>query len=358
MADKKEIINALNDSKGKIAMFVDGFIDEACEIVATRSSLTEYTLFNKMNQFADYIKKSGSGGVGLELIYKRSVFGGFTANIGYAAARLGVGCAMVGTYGKDKIDPIFAEVDELCELYSLDDSALTSVYEFDDGKLLMSQMHNVQNITWQQVVDFMGIDKIQALLAEADIVGVGYWSLVPAFDEIFEGVVENMPKDGKTRRMFFDFADFRKKDEASLDYSLSLLVKYNEQFPMSLSVNEHEGATLFARYGKTLDDKGGDSEKIKADTEYVRDKMGLDELIIHTPHFGAVAACGKEPAFLPSVYVEKPVRSAGAGDNFNGGYIAASLAGLDMETRLKVANATVGHFLRTAVFPTVDDLEL
>ena len=356
MEDLKAVLSELKALKSKITMFADGFVDEVWEIVNERANLQEYSLYNKMNQFADRITNSGSGGVGLELIKKRRAFGGFTANIGYAAARLGVDCAMVGVYGKETLDPIFDDVGKLCDVYSLDEPAVTHVFEFDDGKILMSHVGNVQNITWQQIVDSLSMDKVKALLEQSDIIGIGYWSLVPAFDEMLEGICANIPKDGKTRRFFFDFADFRKKDEASLTKSLALLKKYNAEFPMALSVNEHEAATLFTMCGKMLDDTGNNVQEILVGAEFVRNEIGLDEFIIHTPRYAVAAAKGKTPAFEAAVFVEKPVRTAGAGDTFNGGYIAASLAGLGLQERLQVANAAVGHFLRTAVFPEVKNL--
>ena len=356
MENLKDLLIALDNSRGKITMFADGYVDEVWEIVASRTDLTNYTLYSKMNHFAERITRSGSGGVGLELLKKRRVFGGFTPNIGYAAARLGVKASLIGTYGKERFDPVFEKVNELCDMYSLDDPAVTHVFEFDDGKLLMSHLGNVQNITWQQIVDTLGIDKIKSLLLESDIIGVGYWSLVPAFDEILEQVCKLILQDGKTRRFFFDFADFQKKDDSSLNHSLALLKKYNPQFPMSLSVNEHEAAALFAQYNKTLDETGNAVEEIKESIEFVRHNIGLDELIIHTPHYAVGASSMEAPTFAASVFVEKPLRTAGAGDTFNGGYLAASLAGLKMKERLQIANIAVGHFLCTAVFPTIDHL--
>jgi len=420
MENLKELLVALDNSQGKITMFADGFVDEVWEIVASRTDLSNYTLYSKMNQFAQRISRSGSGGVGLELLAKRRAFGGFTPNIGYAAARLGVKASLIGAYGKDCFDPLFEEVNELCDMYSLDDPAVTHVFEFDDGKLLMSHLGNVQNITWQQIVDTLGIDKIKSLLAESDIIGVGYWSLVPAFDEILVQVCSLIPQDGKKRRFFFDFADFQKKDVSSLNQSLALLKKYNPLFPMTLSVNEHEAAALFAQYDKTLDETDsikentefvrqqigkadlikentefvrqqigkadlikedtefvrqqigkadlikentefvrqqiGKADLIKENTEFVRQHIGFDELIIHTPYYAVGTASTEAPSFAASVFVEKPLRSAGAGDTFNGGYLAASLAGLKMKDRLQIANAAVGYFLRTATFPTTDHL--
>ena len=349
------IINALKNSTGKITMLADGFVDEVWEIINTRASLENYTLYTQMTQFADRIKSSGTGGVGLELLRKRRAFGGFTANIGYAAARLGVDSALIGVYGKENLDPIFEDVGRLCRVFSLDDPATTHVFEFDDGKILMSHMEAVQDINWKRITDSVGAENMAKLLSESNIIGIGYWSLVPAFDEIFDNVCANLPQDGKERRFFFDFADFRKKDEESLNTSLKKIADMNAKFPMTLSVNEHEAATLFATYGETFDDAG---RPIKEKAEYIRQQIGLDEFVIHSPEYAVATSSKESPAFASAVFCEKPIRTAGAGDTFNGGYIAATLAGLNLEDRLHVANAAVGYFIRNAIFPEIQNLSL
>jgi len=191
------------------------------------------------------------------------------------------------------------------------------------------------------------------LLVESNIIGVGYWSLLPGFDEIVEQICAHLPQDNKTRRFFFDFADFRKKDEASLLSTLEKLKKLNEKFPMTLSVNEHEAAALFAMYNQTLDNEGS---SVQEKVEYVRKQIGLDEFVVHTPHYAASASSIEKPAFATCLFCEKPLRTAGAGDTFNGGYMAAVLAGLDATERLHVANAAVGYFLRNAAPPDIDSL--
>ncbi|MCL2215496.1 MAG: carbohydrate kinase family protein [Defluviitaleaceae bacterium] len=338
----------------KITMLADGFVDEVWEIISTRSSRDNFALYTQMSQFAGRIASSGTGGVGLEILRKRRAFGGFTANIGYAAARLGVDTTLIGVYGKNKPDPVFEEVSELCRVFSLGDPATTHVFEFDDGKILMSHMEAVQDINWKQIVDCVGHSAMMALLEESDIIGIGYWSLMPSFDEIFENICASLPQDGKERRFFFDFADFRKKDEASLAISLEKLKAANSAFPMTLSVNEHEAAALFASYGEAFSDDPGRSIKEKA--EYIRQKIGLDEFVIHSPEFAVAASSRERPAFAASVFCEKPVRTAGAGDTFNGGYIAARLEGKGLEERLHMANAAVGYFIRNAIFPTTGNL--
>ena len=351
--DLSRIVSCLKQSDAKIVMFADGFVDEVWEIVNARANLKDFTIYNQMRQFGERITNSRTGGIGLELVKKRRAFGGFSANIGFASARLGVDTAVVGVFGKDKPDPVFEEVNELCRLTSLGDPATTHVLEFDDGKILMSHMEAIHAVCWKQIVDKLGMEKINSLLSESDIIGVGYWSVLPAFDEIVSQVCAHLPNDDKKRRFFFDFADFLKRDRISLDKTLLELKTLNQKIPMILSVNEHEAAALFAMYNETMDDE---QRPLLKKIEYVREQIGLDELVIHTPHYAAAASNDEKAAFVMNHYIKKPLRSAGAGDTFNGGYIAARLAKLDISERLFVANAAVSFFLQNAKFPELKDL--
>ena len=351
--NKQKIVDAMTNLQGTIFMCADGFIDEVWELVDSRTSLSQYTPVSQMTHFGQRIIGVGTGGMGIELVKKRRDYGGFTANIGYATARLGINTTMVGLFGKGKIDPVFAPVQAASNMVTMGDAAVTHALEFDDGKILMTHMGVVLEVDWNRLMQEIGISKLTELITESDIIGIGYWSCLPDFDSMVEEACKLIPHDGKPRRFFFDFADVRKRDTASLVNTLAVLKRLNAKCPMILSTNEHEAAIIFKLQGETLDDTG---RPVEEKTEAVRTRLGLDEFVIHTPQY-AVAASSKEPhALIPQKYCEKPVRTAGAGDTFNGGYIAASMAGLRIEERLFVANETVGFFLNTGNAPNREDL--
>lgn len=350
--DKKKIAEQLAAAKGSIAMFADGFIDEQWSLVNKRHSMQEVDIIGKMTQFADRINAVGSGGMGIELIKKRVVYGGFTANIGAAAASLGVETVMAGLFGEGEVDPVFADLQKISKMITLGEPSITHALEFDDGKILMSNMQAVLGMSWNRIVEVLGKDEIIKMITKADIIGVGYWSIMPAFDEIVRELCAIMPDDKKQRSFFFDFADFSRRDRPSLVATLEMLKGLNNQVPMILSVNEHEAAVVFEIFGETLNDNNV-AQKI----EPVRQRLGFDELVIHTPHYAAAASKKDGSAVIPQAYVEKPVRSAGAGDTFNGGYIAATLADLTLNQRLYAANAAVTHFLKTGQPPSQSNLK-
>ncbi len=355
--DMKKYVDYINNLSGNILLGCDGFIDEVFEIVDVRESLTEYTAIDVLKNLGELIVKRADGGIGLEIVEKRRCSGGFTPNVGRVPAILGLNPTMLGLYGENEIDSAFEEFKDNSTVISLGDSALTLVFEFTDGKLMMSAIKTVANLTWNDIVAHFGEEGLKELFAGQDIVGLGYWSFTPDFENILKGYIAQFDAENPPKRMFFDLADVKKKTEESLRETLKLLKKYNEQIPMSLSLNEHEGADLFALYGmKSCIEEKDKPAQVAADLAQLREVVGIDEIVVHTPHFGAVASATEGEAYALQEHQTNVIRTAGAGDSFNGGYVSASLGDLSLKERLVIANATTAFFVTHATTPNKEEM--
>jgi hypothetical protein len=346
-------IRFLEEIRGKILLGCDGFVDEVYQIVDVRRSLADYTPMDKLREFGELIVKRADGGVGLEIVFKRRCSGGFTPNTGRVAGVLGLKPTLVGLYGSKATDPAFEEFIENCNLLSLGDPALTLVLEFSDGKILMSALKSVANLTWTDFVAFFGEVKLKELFAGVDILGLGYWSLTPDFDSFLTGFVSQYDGGEAPRRMFFDFADINKKSRESFLESLALIRRFNARIPMTMSLNEHEGEELFRRFGMTWKHEPRD---VAAGLTELRGKIGLDELVVHTPHFAVASNTAEGEAYAMQETQTEVIRTAGAGDSFNGGYLCASLGELSTRQRLVVANAVTAYFVTHATAPDKEQL--
>jgi len=194
--DIKRYADYINNVSGNVLLGCDGFIDEVYRIVDVRKSLADFTSMDDMKDFGELIVRRSGGGVGLEISPKRRCSGGFTPNTGRVAAFLGLQPTLVGLYGLKEIDPAFDEFKENCNLVSLGDSAVTLVFEFLNGKVLLSDLKAVANFTWENFVEFFTEMELGEMFAGRDIVGLGYWSLTPDFDNFLKGIVsryENTP---------------------------------------------------------------------------------------------------------------------------------------------------------------------
>jgi hypothetical protein len=344
----------LNTLRGKILLGCDGFVDETYEIVDVRKGPAEFVPMKRLRQFGELIVARADGGVGLELVPKRRCEGGFAINTGRVAACLGLKPRLPGLYGKEAIDPAYHEFRESCELLSLGDPALTIALEFGDGKVLMSNLEAVSSLTWDDFKNHFGETKLKELFSGVDILGLGYWSLTAHFDGLFQGFVAQYENATPPRRMFFDFADIKKKSGESFMRTLEMIRACNARIPMTFSLNEHEVMELFSRIGVPPPELK--PAAIAAALTVARRKIGFDELVVHTPEFAAASSAKDGEAFALQERQTEVVRLAGAGDSFNGGYLCASLGDLPLKQRLVVANAVTAFFVTHATGPTREQL--
>ncbi len=351
--DMNKYSEYLDNLGGKILLGCDGFVDEVYQIVDVRKSLEEFTPLDDMRIFGELVAKRSGGGLGLEIVPKRRCSGGFTPNTGRIPAFLGLKPTMVGLYGREKIDPAFEEFKDNCNQVSLGDSAITLVFEFSNGKVLLSDLKTVANFTWKDFVASFPGEAMAKLFAGVDILGLGYWSLTPDFDSFLTGMVSQYEDSKPPRRMFFDFADIKKKSKESFFASLQLIRKFNGKIPMTMSLNEHEGAELLSRFGIVCKE---DPQALAQDLATVRKEIGIDELVIHTPHFAVASTASEGEGVAMQAFQKNVIRTAGAGDSFNGGYVSASLGNLNLKERLVISNAATAFFVTHATAPTKQEL--
>ena len=347
-------IDYIQTFNGNMLLGCDGFVDETYEIVEERTSQTDYSAMKQLKQFGELLVERADGGVGVELVWKRRCEGGCGINTGRIAACLGIKPILPGLYGDKAIDPAFEEFRESCEILSLGDPALTIALEFPDGKVLMSDLKAVSSLTWADVKARLGEAKLKEIFSDLDILGLGYWSLTANFDDIFMGFMDQCGNGNPPKRMFFDFADIKKKSREAFVHSLELIKQYNDRIPMILSLNEHEVIELFSRVG--VERPPLEPAAIAAALKVAREKIGFDELVVHTPEFGAASSAIDGEAFALQEKQTKIVRLAGAGDSFNGGYLCASLGDLPLKERLVIANAATAFFVTHATGPSREQL--
>ena len=250
-------------------------------------------------------------------------------------------------------NPSFEEFVDNCNLVSLGDPALTIVLEFLDGKVLMSALKTVADLTWEEFASKLGEQRLKELFSDVDILGLGYWSLTPDFDNLLDGFISRYDRGNAPRRMFFDFADINKKSKQSFTETTRLMGRLNEKIPMTISFNEHEGKELFSRFSLEMHDE---PEIVASDLTSLREKMGIDELIVHTPHFAAASHSTDGEAYALQEHQSEVIRTAGAGDTFNVGYLSASLGNLPIKERLVIANAATAYFVTHATAPDKEQL--
>lgn len=351
--DLEKVINYLENVEGKIVLGIDGFIDQVWQVIETRLSSNEYVVIDNMKKFGEIIVNRGKGGMANELIKKRRSCGGFTANTGRVLGNLELDTVMLGMYGKEIMDSIFNEFKEKCTLISVGDPVISNILEFSDGKIMMPYLNELLAFSWSDLINILGHEKLKDIFSSADIVSLGYWSNMPAFDEFITNINSNYFNENHPKKMFFDFANIRKRSVEAIKETFKVLGDLNTKISMTLSLNEHEAALLFSYFDEVLTD---DVETVSAKACSIREKINLDELIIHTPYYAVAASRTEGIGVSMQDYCDNPVVTTGAGDTFNGGYIAACLNNLSLNERLSVANTATRFYISNGFPPNREQL--
>ena len=347
--------NYIQNLEGNIVLGIDGFIDQVWQVVETRTADNDYILINRMEKFGQLIVNRKEGGMANELIRKRRSFGGFTANTGKAIGNLDLSTILVGMYGKDEIDKIFDELSKKCTLISVGDPVVSTILEFTDGKIMMPHLDELLNFTWEDFEKALGQDELEKILSDADIVSLGYWSNMPAFDDFINKLNENYFHTKWPKRLFFDFANIKKRSKKAIMDTFKVLEQINHKIPVSLSLNEHEAVILFSYFDQEFTDQ---MEEVARSASTVRKAIGLDELIIHTPRYAVLSSQSEGVEMSEQDYCESPVITTGAGDTFNGGYISSCLGNLNAGERLAIANAATRFYISHSHTPNREELIL
>lgn len=360
MVNWSESVKRINDyyenQKGKITIGIDGFVDDVWQLKKDTG-----LPFEKISDYAHALLARGSGGMSFGSVQKRRSYGGFAANTGKAAGRLGGELTLIGMFGTDEYDPVFQEFSAYNSI-SLGEPHISLIYEFQDGKIMIGANRGGKprpELSWDFLVSTMGAEGLKKAYEHADIVGFGYLGRVKYFEEMVTNLIDNFLAEGNCKRMFFDFANIQGRSKEEITGVLKTLSVLNKRMPMTLSLNEHEGKILFSFLNKDFNwetpQKG-----VEADMEHVHKETGLDELLIHTPFFAIGASATEGVQIVRQRNAEETVITTGAGDNFNGGYISACVQQgvLNLRERLFTANAVTGSYIRNGVSPDKEALKV
>src|SRR6202012_5274485 len=100
--------------------------------------------------------------------------------------------------------------------------------EFLDGKLMMGKHQTLRDVTWKNVIDRVGLEKLAGLVDKAKLIAMTNWTMLPFMSDVWIKLVnEVIKKAGKKERAFFvDLADPEKRTAADLLAALNLLSSF------------------------------------------------------------------------------------------------------------------------------------
>jgi sugar/nucleoside kinase (ribokinase family) len=330
---------------------LDGFVDEIIAVVAKRFDKDRYEAMKTITVLGEKILAAASQSSNYELLVKQTKLGGNGPIMANALAAAGLAVTYVGNLGYPSIHPVFAELAERAKVISIAEPGHTDALEFEDGKLMFGKHQTLGDISWDNVVQRVGKDKLKNLVCGAKLIGMVNWTMLSNMSDIWSRLqTEILPQcPPGERTMFIDLADPEKRTITDISDALIILGRFQPFLNVILGLNLKESEQIAAALGIAVP---ADSEPVIEQTaKAIRQKLGISCVVIH-PRKGAAAATAEQSARFAGPFVEKPKISTGAGDHFNAGFCLGRILGLSLEESLCTGVGTSGYYVRTAQSPT------
>jgi sugar/nucleoside kinase (ribokinase family) len=355
-----ELITHLTETEGSLQQKTimagfDGFTDTLVKVIKMKEAQLPPTMFTTIGEFGQYILEKKGASLSLEMEEQNVKLGGNMPIMANALGALGATVHCIGALGFPHQHPIFESFPQTCKRYSFANPGHTTAFEFNDGKIMMGNMGELNSAGWQTIKERIGLDTISKLYNSSDLVCMLNWSEIDASTDIWKGLYNDVIRVQGDQRlnkyMFFDLADCSKRSDELIVEAIDLIEQFASHTKVILSLNKNEAGII---YRILLGDAGDKNIALLGDAIFK--KMGIDMIVVHSTKESALFNAGNA-VYLKSFYTSDPKISTGAGDNFNAGFCTATLLGLPAEQSLIFANAVSGYYVREGHSANLPDIK-
>jgi len=353
--DLLELLDSLPMTEQRMFVGLDGYVDRIQKVVQSQG-VSENQYFDTMPELAQRIGQAAGKSAQLELVNQTVKAGGNAPIMSHALGRLGVANVCLGSFGEKNIHPVFQTMSNNCELLSLGKPAETNALEFDDGKLILSEVSAFSRLDWNFVQQQYPVEQLTQILNPCQMVALVDWCNLPLATDVWQGLLKDViPQlgDDIQRQYFFDLADPGKKSVAEIRKVTGVISRYEAYGAVTLGLNENEAYRLYhTLIGKTE----GQRVNLEAICQRLFDYLNISCLLVH-PLDRTIVANREGVQTLAGHLVKKPVISTGGGDNLNAGFCFARLAGCTDSLAAVLGMATSGAYVQNGHSPNLTELQ-
>ncbi len=352
-----ELIRKLRELKEKIItdkIFVgfDGYIDKIQKAVQSRTA-TEVIYYSTLTDFSERIARAAGKSGQVELVTQEIKLGGNAPIMSNALGHLGIQSVCLGNGGYPVIHPEYKNLHPKVSLLSIGDPAETNALEFNDGKMILSELSTFRKINWQYVSSVIGIDILQENMDASSILALVGWCNPDHATDVWRGILRNILSGSPRKKLlFFDLADPSKKSINDLLEVLEVIKQHTPHGPVILGLNENETLKLYDILNEGATPDHTDLESIG---KRIFSKLSIDGLLIH-PTDRSILVQNSGITMLEGHVVKEPKISTGGGDNLNAGFCTGYLTGLTTEESMILGMATSGAYVKNGKSPSIDEI--
>ncbi|MDB6125995.1 MAG: hypothetical protein JWQ71_4988 [Pedosphaera sp.] len=334
---------------------LDGFVDEIIHVVDKRDNAEVFHRLATITKMADRLAGAAGQSTNIELVKQLTKLGGNGPIMANALASFGMRVTYVGTLGYPVLHPVFESFSQRAEVYSIAEPGHTDALEFEDGKIMLGKHYPLKEVTWANIQSRFGREKFEARFRSADLIGFVNWTMLPYMSDIWAAMQRELCPSltGARRKMFFDLADPEKRTKEDIARALELIVGFEKYFDVLLGLNEKEAFEIGEVLGLRVKDHS--PEGLCTLTAEINRCLPIHTLVVH-PVTYALASSKQVVSLVKGPFISKPLITTGAGDHFNSGFCLGKLLGFENDLCVLTGVTTSGHYVRTGLSPTINDL--
>lgn len=360
-----ECLPALSGRDKNACIGLDGFVDQILYVVDQRTDCGSYSRVETMADYGRKIVEAAGLSMNVELVPISTKPGGNGVIMAQAASRLDIHTTCIGAMGKGELHPVFQPLRREAELISYAAPARTEALEFFDGKIISSTLESLNSVTWDSLVEAVGLDTLIRTMEEADLIALNNWTMIPGMTEIWRQMLAQIfPRLAQRKRiLFFDLADPSKRTAEDIREAAVMIDRFGMYGETVLSCNVREAQQLVAVLGlPQRSDPHGEApgQAMEKSCQELRRGLGVSMLVIHA--LKNAVCCRREPGgaefvqTVPGNYASQPVLTTGGGDHFNAGVAFGLLCGIEPDLAVFLGNMVSGYYVRRGESPSIEDL--
>lgn len=337
--------------KGKIFIGCDGYVDQIRRAVKTRTTSGTVEYFETITGFSDRLAAAAGKSGQVELITDNVKLGGNAPIMANALGHLGVENYCLGNSGFPSLHPSYKEMHPKVNLLPVGNPGESIALEFNDGKIILSELTVFRDLNWDQVKKTADIKKINKGMNDCEILALVGWCNPDHATDVWKGILkEVMPQSPAKKLIFFDLADPSKKSKEDLLEVLSVMNSFQKFGKAILGLNENETLKLYHIISDTL--PGEDHSDLKTKSKAIFDFMKIEGLLVH-PVDRSIYVDRSGIREISGRVVKDPIISTGGGDNLNAGFCLGYLLGASVEESMILGMATSGSYVKNGKSPDI-----
>ncbi len=339
-----------SQARKKVITGFDGFIDRIKRPVSSRKGDT-VEMFRTIEEFAERLKAAAGKSCQVEMVTQKAKAGGNAPILAETLSRAGVTCLCIGAMGYPDLHEVFTSPERTYRVISLLKPGKSDAIEFEDGKIIFSDLSVFDHYNWKYVRMTAGIEVLRREADETDLFVFADWANLPHAADIWQGMLDDVIRPaGRTDRHFlFDLCDPTRKTDYQIKKVLDLISLFSDFGKVTLGLNENETLRIFNQL------YGSDAEDIRLAGGRIFSNMTIETMVVH-PTDRCILFGREGVTELPGFVVKEPRVLTGGGDNLNAGYCLGLLIGLGPVQAAILGMASAGAYIRNGFAPGSHDI--